>query len=166
MRTNDLTAVCAHCKAEHEAVSAARDIGAAMPKGGSLALCFKCGEWNVFEADLQLRKPTDEEYMQIGQDKNAAQIRQAWVKVQENIKEHKTNPGRESIVEEKFRLVQEQFDTGNMPPSAVSLMKLVFAYGGLTVYELMLSSLNPLESGAKVMDYKKELLAFISKELA
>lgn len=54
-----------------------------MPEPGDASLCFYCGEFNVFDEHLILRKPTDDELIEIGMDERAQLVRQAWVCFQE-----------------------------------------------------------------------------------
>jgi hypothetical protein len=59
------------------------DLGARMPREGDVALCIgpSCGEWNVFTADLTLRKPTDAELLEIGNNIQCRAARMAWTRL-------------------------------------------------------------------------------------
>jgi hypothetical protein len=52
-----------------------------MPSPGDLSLCFKCGEWTVFDQDLKHRKPMPDEYDEIAESEMCRQMRRAWVEM-------------------------------------------------------------------------------------
>ena len=74
----DLTSFCAHCRYEHNRASPLDGV-AQRPKNGDITICIRCGEWNVFEDNLQLRKPTVDEYMEIGKRDDCNEVREAWI---------------------------------------------------------------------------------------
>jgi len=51
--------LCPHCGALHD--GAANMTGDNAPSEGDFNLCFECGDWAVFTADGQRRKPIDAE---------------------------------------------------------------------------------------------------------
>jgi hypothetical protein len=61
------------------------------PKPGDVTLCLFCGEWCVFDVHLMLRKPTDDELVEIGLDPDFRVARQAWFFV---IKSGRNDDGR------------------------------------------------------------------------
>ena len=52
--------MCPHCGALHDG-AARMDGDGQGPTEGAFGLCWECGDWTVYTADLQRRKPTDEE---------------------------------------------------------------------------------------------------------
>ena len=48
-----------------------------------MTLCFGCGEYCIFNSDLTLRKPDDDEMIEIGLDPVARRARLVWVVMQE-----------------------------------------------------------------------------------
>jgi predicted RNA-binding Zn-ribbon protein involved in translation (DUF1610 family) len=67
---------CPHCG---ERADAATSIGHEIPPSpGDRTLCLPCGEWMIFDAEA-MRKPTDDELIEIGLDKTARLMREAWV---------------------------------------------------------------------------------------
>jgi hypothetical protein len=52
------------------------------PGPGDLALCIGCGEFAYYDDGMDLRKPTDDEYMEIGEDPGCRTIRAAWMTAQ------------------------------------------------------------------------------------
>ena len=52
-----------------------------------MTLCFGCGEYCIFNSDLTLRKPDDDEMIEIGLDPVARRARLVWVVMQEMKKE-------------------------------------------------------------------------------
>jgi hypothetical protein len=84
---------CPWCGYKTDAVSSLEstengfDLGARMPREGDITLCIgpTCGEWNVFTSDLTLRKPTDAELLEIGNNDGCRAMRTAWWRMnQEN----------------------------------------------------------------------------------
>lgn len=51
------------------------------PGNGDITLCVGCGEWCIFTNNLTLRKPTDEEQLEIGHDPHCIIARRAWNKL-------------------------------------------------------------------------------------
>jgi len=78
LRTSVLRNHCPHCDHATDRVTAV-DAGRG-PEGGDLSICVACGEWAVFADDLMLRKPTDDEFIEIGQDATCRRARAAWVR--------------------------------------------------------------------------------------
>jgi hypothetical protein len=48
------------------------------PKLGDIMLCLDCGEAGIFGDDQRLRKPTDEEHVEIAADPDYQKHRIAW----------------------------------------------------------------------------------------
>ncbi len=71
------TTACPHCGAELD--RAAFVYGAASPNEGDLSLCAECGEWAAFGPALTLRVPTDDEFMEIGENAECRRVRAAWL---------------------------------------------------------------------------------------
>jgi len=82
MRTRLVPSPCPYCyRVSNSATEpAGEDV---RPEPGDASLCFYCGEFNVFDEHLILRKPTDDEMIEIGMDKGAQFVRQAWVAFKE-----------------------------------------------------------------------------------
>lgn len=61
----------------HEGV----DDPTAAPADDDFSLCIGCGEWGVFQASAPggLRKPTDDEYVELVAAPEMARMRRAWV---------------------------------------------------------------------------------------
>jgi hypothetical protein len=57
------------------------------PTEGAVSLCIQCGEWAVFQGNGSLRKPTDDEFIEIGSNLECQMVRRAWVMVQEENKQ-------------------------------------------------------------------------------
>ena len=54
------------------------------PGEGDVTICFECGEWCLFTAEMTLRKPTDDELTEIALDPNYQTVGQAWVDAQDD----------------------------------------------------------------------------------
>ena len=54
--------------------------GDRVPEEGDATLCVRCGEWSIFEEGLTQRKPTDAEFLEIGESKNARALRATWIR--------------------------------------------------------------------------------------
>jgi len=63
--------------------AAPTDQGDWKPAPGDMTLCFGCGEYCIFNSDLTLRKPDDDEMIEIGLDPVARRARLVWVVKQE-----------------------------------------------------------------------------------
>ena len=68
---------CPTCEAKHDLVSGMTDEDT--PDPGSLSLCIRCGVWAIFDEDLSLRKPTNEEAIEISADPYVQQCHAAWL---------------------------------------------------------------------------------------
>lgn len=71
---------CVHCC--HIANGAAQVGGDdnVSPREGDACLCINCGEWNVVGDDLKYRKPSIDEHIELGRNKEAQQARAVWVR--------------------------------------------------------------------------------------
>ena len=77
MKTFDYPAHCAFCQYAVEAASAVD--GQQAPGPGDITLCIYCGEWNIFTRRGRLRKPTDDEQVEIVANLIARKLRVAWL---------------------------------------------------------------------------------------
>lgn len=66
---------CGHVNSHATAVN-----GEDKPEPGNLSLCIECGEWSVF-TETALRKPTDDEFVEIAADPDARRARAAWAQM-------------------------------------------------------------------------------------
>lgn len=66
MRTTDVSSVCPYCGRENTLATGINTEGT--PDEGAVNLCWRCREPSLFQADLTLRKPTDEERAEIMAD--------------------------------------------------------------------------------------------------
>jgi hypothetical protein len=73
---------CPWCSEEISAVIEIRED--TVPKPGDATLCLYCGEWCVFDIDLTLRKPTDDEFVMLAFDETCQGLRTAWVQLKKN----------------------------------------------------------------------------------
>lgn len=95
----DLTLVCPHCGAIQDSATpafGAPDFGDDPPGEGDLAICISCGEWVFFDPDAagRLRKPTDDEAVDIATDRDCQDARRAWVVVDRQRKADDENQRR------------------------------------------------------------------------
>jgi hypothetical protein len=67
---------CPHCGHKANAATCTHDDAA--PNEGDVGICFKCGEWNVYGDDMQLRLPTDAELAEIAESKECQNASEAW----------------------------------------------------------------------------------------
>lgn len=81
--------VCPWCGVKHDAdtlVATKGDVAlpTTRPEPGDLTMCAGCGEWAMYDiVPGGLRKPDDEEFLQIGNDPNCRAIRAAWTEFQQ-----------------------------------------------------------------------------------
>ena len=75
-------AKCWRCGRKHTAATGAFD-KSLVPKDGDITLCIRCGEWSVFASTdpSGIRRPTIEEFMEIGEDPRCRKLRDAWTKL-------------------------------------------------------------------------------------
>lgn len=83
---------CPWCGSLHDRASGMLDAIGNKPKRGDVALCIDCGEWATYDrrsgrGALTRRKPTDDEFAQIGPDYRCQRIRAAWIKATARHKE-------------------------------------------------------------------------------
>lgn len=74
---------CPFCGDHHDAASYVAERGKSQhaPDDGDLTLCIACGEWSFFASGAPggLRKPTEAEYVTIGETALLRKMRKAWV---------------------------------------------------------------------------------------
>ena len=70
---------CPYCGYLCDAAASALNLEDTVPEPDDYSLCFACGEWLVFTADLGLRKPTDDEFTEIGTDQRMHAARKVWL---------------------------------------------------------------------------------------
>ena len=51
--------------------------GPCKPSPGDVSLCFECGSLNVFDDDLKLRRPTDEEMLFVAANSEIQELRRS-----------------------------------------------------------------------------------------
>jgi hypothetical protein len=92
MATHDHFVSCPHCAEELTCATNADDEAAA-PNNGDFTICIRCGEWGVFEeaAPGGLRKPSEGEYLEIGERPDLRQLRAAYIAMDE---ERRANAGQ------------------------------------------------------------------------
>jgi hypothetical protein len=83
-----LRTVCVFCGEAHDCVSNV-ELCERGPESGDATICIECGEWLVFDDHLALRRPTDDEYLEIGLDENMRRVRTAWVAVTASLEKKK-----------------------------------------------------------------------------
>jgi len=85
MTDNEMMVKCLGCGAPNDATSPTH--GGNKPSEGDVTVCMYCGHISVFNADLTLRNPNDEEAYAIAGDQRILQIQKARAK--SNIKSWK-----------------------------------------------------------------------------
>lgn len=70
---------CPHCGAKLNRTAGVAKAGKPQPKlqEGAVTMCFACGEWSVFDANLDMRKPTEDELAEIALNPVAQKLREA-----------------------------------------------------------------------------------------
>jgi hypothetical protein len=80
---NEFPNQCPFCGEKHDMASGVAERGKTQhtPTDGDLTLCIVCGEWAFFDSKVigGLRKPTDAEYVTIGETAFLRKMRKAWV---------------------------------------------------------------------------------------
>lgn len=75
------SSTCCECGTVLDAAS-----GPCRPKEGDLTLCIKCGSLNAFDANLALRKPTDDEIFTVAKDPEFQFMRRTILEMHEDRK--------------------------------------------------------------------------------
>lgn len=87
------TLTCPFCHYRCDAATSVNVEGEDEPEDGDLSICIKCGEWIVFADNVTgVRKPTDDEYLEIGSDRFYASVRAAWEQAKHEIKTNGNTP--------------------------------------------------------------------------
>jgi hypothetical protein len=80
MTTRLVPSPCPYCCRVMDAATGISPEGVdMMPDPGDFSLCSYCGEFLIYDKDLLLRKPTDDELITVGSHPDAQMVRQAWV---------------------------------------------------------------------------------------
>lgn len=80
MATHEISGRCPWCGKDNNCAINTVPHETVDPDDGDALLCFECGEWSVIEKGVQ-RKPTIDEFIDIGKNDDCHKARQAWVKV-------------------------------------------------------------------------------------
>lgn len=73
---------CPHCGKRLNAAGTT-DGADARPEPGDCTMCFGCGEWCVFADDLSLRKPSEDELVELLDDPDCQEARRKWLLFQQ-----------------------------------------------------------------------------------
>lgn len=71
---------CPYCGRQNDRASGVTEAGKfddGELNEGAIGLCFGCGEWMIWEAGA-MRKPTDEELVEVAGNEVARKVREAW----------------------------------------------------------------------------------------
>jgi hypothetical protein len=79
-----LNSRCPWCKAVNTRATNAVPGETVQPVDGDVAMCFYCGEWSIYDmaARHRQRKPTEDEFIEIGEDPDCQKVRAAWTHMQ------------------------------------------------------------------------------------
>ena len=91
MKTFAHKSACPWCGYHTEAASSDSKTARA-PMPGDLMMCIQCGEWMVPDAQLNFRKPTDDEFVVIATDPDCRRYRAAWLAIQQAVQDVKGKP--------------------------------------------------------------------------
>jgi len=78
LKSVKLPGICTTCGKKFDLATATSKTPHCVPKAGDYMLCIGCGEWNILTADRQMRKPTDDELIEVGSNPSAKELRIAW----------------------------------------------------------------------------------------
>ena len=124
---HNISTTCPFCNVTFDAATGLGDKAEPdrEPAEGDVSLCMRCGEWMMYDANLpgSARKPTPEEYTEIGLSKSMQTLRAAWVHIVEEPEEpivwlqltdRVVDPGflPMMISRRDRRPLREQLDTG------------------------------------------------------
>jgi hypothetical protein len=74
---------CPHCGYPLNSATSTPSSDWDVPEPGDLSLCISCDEWLVFDTGTTLRKPTEDELVEIGLDAECRHMRAIWLKFKE-----------------------------------------------------------------------------------
>jgi hypothetical protein len=77
-KTVELPGICTTCGKIFDLATATSKTPHSIPKEGDYMLCIGCGEWNILTANRQMRKPTEDELIEVGSHPAARELRIAW----------------------------------------------------------------------------------------
>ena len=86
MNRTEISHTCPHCQSEHELTSNLMGKEGGGPSPGDASICITCCEFSVFQDDLSLRKPNEEEAKALDTPK----IKRAQQVAREMVKRHRT----------------------------------------------------------------------------
>lgn len=78
MKDHQLDTHCPFCGRHNPLQSAIDSAYAEPPHEGDVGICFSCGGIALFDVELQLRKPTDRERMELSYDPEVQIAVQSW----------------------------------------------------------------------------------------
>lgn len=115
MKAYEMISVCPFCQYGFDLASSVKG-GQKAPGDGDLTICIRCGEFAVFESKAPggLRKPTDTEYVTIGQDDFCQKMRAAWTRA---------GPQIQAAMKAGKTPIYETIDTGRVPGGNKSPMR-------------------------------------------
>lgn len=148
--------VCPHCKVSLDGASAVGQVSKQTPTAGDYSMCITCGEISVMGNDGLLRMPSVDEYIVAGKDEDISRMRVAWNALQKAKAEEATEPANDaSILDYEFMKVHAMLMSINAPNEAVTLCKSIFAYGVMSVMEMIGTSGNAVDAARRAMKLKK-----------
>jgi hypothetical protein len=78
---HDVSVTCPWCGVWHPLASNTEFGDTTAPAAGHPVLCIKCGRWSIYAGKrgrLKLRKPTEEEMVDIESDDHCMDVKRAW----------------------------------------------------------------------------------------
>lgn len=145
MHSNEFITVCPFCGQQNEMASGVAGAKGKRPGNGSVSLCMRCGELAVFDdtAPTGVRKPTDDEYTELGNDLTIRRLRQAWVHTKAD------QPGkgdtRINVLDWHFQPFEQEFRERGHEDITIHRVKTMFALGMWTVFRLIEEAANDEE---------------------
>ena len=75
----NLKSICPWCAKRNDGVS--DTLGTANPQAGDVTMCVSCGGWSIFEDHLTLRRPSEEEWIDISGMDEVKRVSQHWLQI-------------------------------------------------------------------------------------
>jgi hypothetical protein len=161
--TRGLSTFCPFCKYEVDTATGISGKGSG-PGPGDISLCLKCGEFAAYGDDMQLRKPTDDEYLIIGSEDDYKLAREAWTSMNQRRQEDPDSAYYQfSVLDKEFDRIGDQIAALNAPPGAHMMLKIMFALGATSVFNMIHISkdkLSPHQTTILMQKYAKDLQKF------
>lgn len=172
-KTVELKTICPHCGVCHDGATSV-DHGRE-PQDDAITLCTSCGEWSFFSSVHKngLRKPTDDELIEIGLDATAKHVRAQWhatmspeARAKAKAEAEKPRPKHATRLADEWAEHSAAMEIdGDEDEKVAAHMKALFYMGAMACYQVFDESRKTLDT-QPITDMKRELNIFCESYIA